>query len=285
VTGKNIAKAVGWSTGRSVAVVLGAAMLALGLSACSSSADNAVAPDAGAPSSGTNELSGSITVFAAASLTHTFTEIATDFEELNPGVTVELNFAGSSDLVTQITEGAPADIFASADEHNYNKLVDAGLTSGDAVDFATNTLTIVVPAGNPANITGLADLAGADVKTVVCAPQVPCGAATVAVTDAAGVTLAPVSEESSVTDVLGKVSSGEADAGLVYVTDVAAAGDAVEGIAFDESASAVNTYPIVAVERSGAGAAASAISTAFIRYVTGSDGLAVLADAGFGAPE
>jgi molybdate transport system substrate-binding protein len=270
---------------RRVSALLSAALLALGVAGCSVPAGDSAGSDAAPPSSGTTTLSGSITVFAAASLTHTFTEIATDFEEQNPDVSVELNFAGSSDLVTQITEGAPADVFASADERNYTKLADAGLTRGETVDFATNTLMIAVPAGNPADITSLADLAGADVRTVVCAPQVPCGAATRAVTEAADVTLTPVSEESSVTDVLGKVSSGEADAGLVYVTDVAAAGDAVEGIAFDESASAVNTYPIVAVADSGADAGTSAIVDAFIQYVTGAAGRAVLAEAGFGAPE
>jgi molybdate transport system substrate-binding protein len=270
---------------RLLAALLGAAVLVPGVAGCSLPAGQSAGPDAAGPSSSTDTLSGSITVFAAASLTHTFTEIATDFEEQNPEVSVELNFAGSSDLVTQITEGAPADVFASADERNYAKLADAGLTSGEAVDFASNTLMIAVPAGNPANISSLADLAGADVATVVCAPQVPCGAATDAVTEAAGVTLTPVSEESSVTDVLGKVTSGEADAGLVYVTDVAAAGDAVEGIAFEESTSGVNTYPIVAVAHPGADVGTAAIVDAFIRYVAGTEAREVLAEAGFGAPE
>ena len=225
-------------------------------------------------------LSGDITVFAAASLKATFTELAVDFEEANPGTTVTLNFAGSSDLVTQITEGAPADIFASADEKNMAKLSDADLVAGDPVNFATNVLTIAVPPGNPADISDFADLVGADVKTVVCAPQVPCGAATETLEAATGVTLTPVSEESSVTDVLGKVSSGEADAGLVYVTDVAAAGDSVEGIPFGESSEAVNTYPIAQVSDS----ANADVSAGFIEYVTGSVGQGVLAAAGFGAP-
>ena len=283
---------------RSLAALLGAAILVLGLAACSAPSGDAASTDDAARSasptptstastSATSTLEGTITVFAAASLTQTFTEIASDFEEANPGVTVELNFAGSSDLVTQITEGAPADVFASADLRNYTKLAEAGLTAGDAVNFATNTLTIAVPARNPAEIGNLSDLADADVKTVICAPQVPCGAATVTVTEAAGIVLTPVSEESSVTDVLGKVSSGEADAGLVYVTDVLAAGDEVEAIEFPESSSAVNTYPIVAVADSGADAAAntSAIAQAFIQYVTGTAGLGVLAEAGFGPPE
>jgi molybdate transport system substrate-binding protein len=225
-------------------------------------------------------LSGEITVFAAASLTGTFTDIASEFEGANPGTSIALNFAGSSDLATQITEGAPADVFASADTKNLTTLADAGLLEGDSVDFATNVLTIAVPPGNPAHIAEFADLAGADVKTVVCAPQVPCGAATEAVEAASGVTLTPVSEESSVTDVLGKVTSGEADAGLVYVTDVAAAGDAVEGIPFDETGEAVNTYPIAQVGEN----ANAELGAAFIDYVTGPDGQAVLNAAGFGAP-
>jgi len=280
------------STRRSLTALVGAATLVLALAACSAPTDDAArsaspTPTSTASTSAASTLEGTITVFAAASLTQTFTEIASDFEEANPGVTVELNFAGSSDLVTQITEGAPADVFASADLRNYTKLAEAGLTAGDAVNFATNTLTIAVPARNPAEIGNLSDLADADVKTVICAPQVPCGAATVTVTEAAGIVLTPVSEESSVTDVLGKVSSGEADAGLVYVTDVLAAGDEVEAIEFPESSSAVNTYPIVAVADSGADAAAntSAIAQAFIQYVTGTAGLGVLAEAGFGPPE
>jgi molybdate transport system substrate-binding protein len=263
-----------------VAVPFVAAAALLALAGCAASSPDAAPASSSASSEAESTLTGTITVFAAASLKGTFTELAAEFEQANPDVTVVLNFAGSSDLVTQITEGAPADVFASADTTNMDKLVDAALLKGDAVDFATNVLTIAVPPGNPANISDFADLAGADVETVVCAPQVPCGAATEAVEQATGVTLSPVSEESSVTDVLGKVSSGEADAGLVYVTDVQAAGDSVEGIAFDESDQAVNTYPIAAVT-GGANADASA---AFIDYVTGEVGQKVLAAAGFGAP-
>ncbi len=202
-----------------ISTVLATAVVALSLAGCAGAGGEAPASE---PATATTPaLEGSITVFAAASLKATFTELADEFEAANPGVTVELNFAGSSDLVTQITEGAPADVFASADEKNMAKLTDAGLADADApVDFATNVLEIAVPPGNPAGIETFADLADPDVKTVVCAPEVPCGAATVEVEEATGVTLAPVSEESSVTDVLGKVTSGEADAGLVYVTDV-----------------------------------------------------------------
>ncbi|WEO77159.1 molybdate ABC transporter substrate-binding protein [Cryobacterium sp. SO2] len=237
-------------------------------------------PAASTPTSSAAALDGDITVFAAASLKATFTELAASFEAENPGTTVALNFAGSSDLVTQIVEGAPADVFASADTKNMTKLTDAGLADGEPVDFATNVLEIAVPPGNPAGITDFASLAGPDVKLVVCAPEVPCGSATVAVETAAGITLSPVSEESSVTDVLGKVTSDEADAGLVYVTDVTAAGDAVEGIEFDESAEAVNTYPIVALKDS----ASAAVAQAFVDYIASSAGEDVLQAAGFGAP-
>ncbi|MDO9395569.1 MAG: molybdate ABC transporter substrate-binding protein [Herbiconiux sp.] len=268
---------------RSVAALLLAGALAASLAACSG-ASTAGAPTESTPATGSSTasaLDGSITVFAAASLKGTFSELADSFEAAHPGVTVELNFAGSSDLVTQITEGAPADVFASADEKNMAKLTDAGLIDVDApIDFATNVLEIAVPPGNPAGVTGFSDLARPEVKIVVCAPQVPCGAATAAVETATGVDVTPVSEESSVTDVLGKVTSGEADAGLVYVTDVIAAGDTVTGIAFPESAEAVNTYPIAPVQDS----ANAPTAEAFVAFVTGSVGQDVLAAAGFGTP-
>ncbi|GAB3531769.1 molybdate ABC transporter substrate-binding protein [Arthrobacter tecti] len=224
-------------------------------------------------------LSGTVTVFAAASLKDTFTAIAEEFENRNPDATVQLSFAGSSDLVTQITAGAPADVFASANAANMNKLTDAGLVAGEPMEFATNTLMIAVPAGNPAGITGLEDLADPALDVVVCAPQVPCGSATVTVEEASGTDIPAVSEESSVTDVLGKVTSGQADAGLVYVTDVAAAGDAVEGIEFEESAEAVNVYPISAVEGGD-----QELAEAFIELVTGAEGQEILTQAGFAQP-
>ena len=139
------------------------------------------------------------------------------------------SFAGSSDLVTQLQQGAPADVFASADTKNMDKATADNLVQGDPVNFASNTLEIAVPPDNPAKITSFADLAEAGVKVVVCAPQVPCGSATQKVETATGVTLKPVSEENSVTDVLNKVTTGEADAGLVYNTDVKSAGDKVAG--------------------------------------------------------
>ncbi|UVJ39092.1 molybdate ABC transporter substrate-binding protein [Arthrobacter sp. CJ23] len=226
------------------------------------------------------KLSGTVTVFAAASLKATFTKLAADFEAANPGTKVVLSFAGSSDLVTQITQGAPADVFASADTKNMAKLADAKLLDGTAANFATNVLTIAVPPSNPASISSFADLARPGVKVVLCASQVPCGAATDTVEKATGTTLNPVSEESSVTDVLGKVTSEEADAGLVYATDVQGAGDKVKGIPFAESDRAVNTYPIATVGSSKN----KELAAAFIALVTGSEGKKTLGDAGFGTP-
>jgi molybdate transport system substrate-binding protein len=265
---------------------LATALLAVGaltaaLAGCASGAPGAAgSSSAAAGASTTPALSGTITVFAAASLKSTFTQLTSDFEAKHPGTKITLNFAGSSDLVTQITQGAPADVFASADTKNMAKLTDAKLVDGAPVNFATNVLEIAVPPSNPASISAFADLAKPGVKVVVCAPQVPCGAATETVEKATGTTLTPVSEESSVTDVLGKVTSGEADAGLVYVTDVKTAGDKVKGIPFAESDQAVNTYPIAAVGTSKN----KELAAAFIATVTGSEGKKVLSDAGFGTP-
>lgn len=243
------------------------ALLALPLAACGDDGDGG--------SGGRTTL----TVFAAASLTTSFAELEKTFEADHPEVDVKLSFGGSSDLVAQITEGAEADVFASADTKNMDKLVDAGLAAGDPSEFATNTLVIAVPPGNPGGVKGIADLGDKELDIVVCAPEVPCGNAALAVAEAAGVTLAPDSEEQSVTDVLGKVESGEADAGLVYVTDVTAAGDQVEGIDLPQAADVVNHYPIVAVKD----AAHADLAQEWIDLVLG-EGQGVLAAAGFGAP-
>ena len=217
-----------------------------------------------------------LTVYAAASLTATFEEIGEEFEAAHDGVEVEFNFAGSSDLVAQIQEGAPADVFASADEANMEKLTAEDLQGTDPQTFASNTLEIAVPEGNPAGIATFDDLAGDDVNLVICAPEVPCGAAAQKVAESAGVTLSPVSEEQSVTDVLAKVASGEADAGLVYVTDVIAS-DAVQGIEFPESSAAVNVYPIATV----AASENADLAEEFVELVVGETGQAILAEAGF----
>lgn len=221
-----------------------------------------------------------ITVFAAASLKGTFTEIGKQFEAENDGVTVTFSFAGSSDLVAQIQQGAPADVFASADTENMAKATADDLVAGAPVDFARNSLEIATPPDNPAEVDSIDDLASPDVKVVVCAAEVPCGAAAVGVEKAAGIDIRPVSEEQSVADVLGKVISGEADAGLVYVTDIKAAGDQVRGVPFPESADVVNTYPIATLS----GSEHATLAKAFAAYVAGPAGQAVLAEAGFAKP-
>lgn len=223
-------------------------------------------------------MEGTLTIFAAASLKAGFTELAAAFEAEHPGTAVTLSFAGSSDLATQINQGAPADVFAAADTKNMGKVEDAEMVDGEPEIFATNTLAIAVPPGNPAGISSFADLASGGIRLVTCAPQVPCGAAAAGIAGKHGIVLDPVSEENSVTDVLGKVTSGEADAGLVYVTDVRAAGDKADSIPFPEAADAVNSYPIAAL----AGSRNKAAAAAFLDLVTGPEGRKVLGQAGFG---
>ena len=221
-----------------------------------------------------------LTVFAAASLKTTFTTLGRTFEAEHPGTRVTFSFAGSADLVTQLQQGAPADVLATADTTSMDAAVEDRLVSGTPVPFATNTLEIAVPPDNPARITSFADLSKPGVKLVVCAPQVPCGAAAKKVEDATNTVLTPVSEENAVTDVLGKVTSGEADAGLVYVTDVRTAGEQVKGIPFEESRQAVNTYPVATL----ASGRQADLAGQLVQLVTGSEGRKVLADAGFGPP-
>lgn len=256
------------------ALLIMASALGIGLASCSAGSPGT------ADSNPSNALSGNITVFAAASLKAPFTQLASDFEHAHPGTRINLSFAGSSDLVTQIAAGAPADVFASADATNMAKLSEAGLAASSPANFASNTLEIVVPPSNPASISTFADLARQGVKVVICAPQVPCGIAAKAVEESTKTPLAPVSEESSVTDVLGKVTSGEADAGLVYVTDVLAAGNKVKGIKFPESKTAINAYPIATVATSPN----KDLANTFTKFVAGPEGRKVLTDAGFGTP-
>jgi molybdate transport system substrate-binding protein len=221
-----------------------------------------------------------LTVFAAASLTEVFTELEPRFEEVHPGVDVVLNFGASSDLAQQIVNGGPADLFAAANTSTMKTVSDAGLVDGEPTVFATNVLQIVTPPGNPAGIASFADLARPGVKVVVCAPQVPCGSAVQKIEQATGVTLSPVSEEPDVKSTLGKVTTGNADAGLVYATDVHAAGDDVQGIEFPEAAQAVNDYPIAVI----AEAPNADLARAFQELVTGAEGRAVLGSASFGSP-
>ena len=232
---------------------------------------------AAVPSSGSGDvqLSGTLTVYAAASLKKVFDQLATDLGKEHPGLTVNpITYDGSSTLATQLIGGADADVFASADNKNMAKVTDAKLAA-DPVEFATNTLEIAVAPGNPKKVTGLKDLTSLTV--VLCAPEVPCGSAAQTVLKAAKVDLKPASEEQNVTAVLTKVEAGEADAGLVYKTDVQGAGGKVDGVEFPESSGAVNHYPIVALTGSKNPTAAKA----FIEYVTGPVGQKALADAGF----
>lgn len=267
-----------------ILAALGAATLGAVLAACGTGADagdDAASSDAAS----TPAEERTLTVLAAASLRDVFTDLAADFEAEHDGVTVALSFAGSSDLGDQILAGAPADVFASADERTMTRVVDAGDAS-DPVAFATNTLTIVTPPGNPAGVETFADLERDDVKVVVCAPEVPCGSATDTVAEAAGVTIHRVSEEASVTDVLAKVTSGEADAGLVYVTDSTLAGDAVDVVDVPETDAALNVYPIALVAAAEeAGPEQVELAHAWVDLVTGDAGRAALAAAGFGAPD
>lgn len=219
-----------------------------------------------------------LTVYAASSLKGAFEEIGERFEREHPGTTVEFNFAGSADLVAQIQQGAPADLVATADRANMAKLAAEDLLARAAAPFASNTLTIAVPSDNPARIDSLDDLARQGVHLVVCAPAVPCGAAAAQVEEAAGLDWHPVSEEPSVADVLGKVASGEADAGLVYVTDVKATDAAVRSVDFPLSSQVVNTYPIAPVEASDE----DELAAAFVELVLAAGGQQVLADFGFG---
>jgi len=226
-------------------------------------------------------LSGELTIYAAASLKAAFDDAATAFEDEYPDVTVNpIIYDGSSTLVTQLAEGAPGDVFASADEANMTKAVDAGLLgTDDATLFATNTLVIATPADNPAGIASLADTVRDDVALVLCAPEVPCGAASQKLYAAQGLTPAPASLEQNVTAVLTKVAASEADAGLVYRTDVQGRDD-VTSVVPDGAADVVNRYPIGALTASANPDAAAA----FIAFVTGTRGRGILAGYGFGAP-
>ena len=219
-------------------------------------------------------------MFAAASLTEAFTEVGEAFTAANPDAKATFSFDASSALVQQITEGAPADVFASADTANMDKLTEAGLNGTDPVVFATNLLTIIVAPGNPKGITGVADLANTDLVTVICAPEVPCGRYANEIFTNAGVTVTPDSLEQNVRGVVTKVTAGEADAGIVYVTDVTAAGDDAAMVEIPEDINVVAQYPIATVKDS----ASPEVGEAFIDFLTGADGQAIMSEYGFGAP-
>lgn len=225
------------------------------------------------------DITGEVTVFAAASLQDAFETLAASFQDAHPGVRIAFDFQGSQDLVASLDGGSPADILATANNSTMTDAANKGLV-GEQTEFATNVLTLIVPAGNPAGVTGINDGSLDKADLVVCAPEVPCGEATQKLAAELGVTLNPVSEEQKVTDVRGKVESGEAQAGIVYTTDAAKAGDKVEAIALPPN-SVINHYPIALTKS----AANSQAAQAFIDYILSPEGQKVLQDTyGFGAP-
>lgn len=248
------------------ALVVGCATLVTGLTACGSDS---------APAANQDSRPAPVTVFAAASLTTAFPRIA----ELEPELDVRFSFDGSATLVDQLAAGAPADLLATADETTMDKATAGGLVLADPMIFATNELTLIVPKDNPGKITGVNQSLDGK-KLVVCAPEVPCGRATQRLVKKLGVTLTPVSEESKVTDVRGKVESGEADAGIVYTTDAAAVSGRVRAFSIPGAENVLNNYPAAVV------AASDHQPTArqFLRLLTSPGAQRILQDAGFGAP-
>jgi len=226
---------------------------------------------------GGDELTGTLTVFAAASLTDVFGELGDQLMADNPDLDIRFNFAGSSALATQLTQGAPVDVFASANQAQMTVVTDAGLQDGDPTVFTENVLAIAVPADNPGDVTGLADFADPELTLAVCAPAVPCGAAAAQVFEAAGITPVPDTQEEDVRAALTKVELGEVDAALVYASDVRSAGSDVGGIPFPEAEEAVNEYPLCVLEDAPNPAAAQA----FADLVLSVEGQEALEAAGF----
>ncbi|MFI6600259.1 molybdate ABC transporter substrate-binding protein [Nonomuraea sp. NPDC050536] len=220
-----------------------------------------------------------LTVFAAASLTGTFTELGKTFEAAHPGTKVKFNFGSSATLAQQITQGAPADVFAAASPATMKTVTDASL-AGSPTTFVRNKLQIAVPTANPAKVAALKDLANPKVKVALCAQQVPCGAAAVKALDAAGLKVTPVTLEQDVKATLTKVELGEVDAALVYTTDVLAAAGKVKGIEFPEADKAINDYPIAVLAKAPSGD----LAKQFVDLVLSQQGKDVLTKAGFEAP-
>ncbi|WP_431959067.1 molybdate ABC transporter substrate-binding protein [Actinacidiphila sp. bgisy160] len=265
---------------RTLQPAVGAIAVLLALSACSSSDGSAGAsapssPPAGASSAG--DLKGTVTVFAAASLKESFTELGKEFEAAHPDTKVTFNFGGSDALAAGITSGAPADVFAAASPKTMQIVTDAKAAAGEPATFARNQLEIAVVPGNPKDVSSLKDLTKSGIKVALCAKEVPCGAAARKALDGAGLRLTPVSYEQDVKSALTKVELKEVDASVVYKTDVEAAAGKVEGVEFPESAGAVNDYPIVLLKDApNAGPA-----NAFIALVRSDEGKKVLTETGF----
>jgi molybdate transport system substrate-binding protein len=224
-----------------------------------------------------SQVSGTLTVLAAASLTQAFTKVGDQLHTRHPGLDVKFSFAGSPTLVTQIQQGAPADVFASADQANMQKVVAGGLAAGTPAVFARNKLEVAVQAGNPKHIASVTDLANPAIRVDVCAPGVPCGTYSTTTFGKAGIKVTPVSQEQDVKSVLTKVGLGEADAGIVYVTDVQSARGQVEGVTIPDSLNTTAEYPIVELRSTQNEAAAKA----FVDSVLGAEGQRTLASFGF----
>jgi molybdate transport system substrate-binding protein len=270
---------------RATSPLLFASVVALGFvgASCgndSKSAAKTVAVAATAAPTTIPKASGDVVVFAASSLTEAFTEMGNAFKAANPAAQVTFNFAGSGDLVTQITQGAPADVFVSADDSNMKKLIDAAENASAPVVIARNSMEILVEKGNPKAIKGVADLAKSNTIVVLCAATVPCGKNAAAVLTKAAVTLTPASLEDKVKGVVTKVSAGEADAGIVFVTDVNSAGAGAEGVKIPDDINVISSYPIVVTKEAKNAQAAQA----FVDFVGSGPGQAILAKYGFLAP-
>jgi molybdate transport system substrate-binding protein len=249
------------------------------LAGCGGSSDSTAGGSASPSATRSASVTGTINVFAAASLQEAFTKLGTQFEAAHPGTKVVFNFGPSSGLAEQIGQGAPADVFASASGKNMDTVVAAGQASSPT-NFVSNTMEIAVPPKNPAHIAAVADLAKKGVKVALCQAEVPCGATALKVFDNAKITVTPVTQEVDVKSTLSKVTLGEVDAGVVYVTDVRAAGDSVKGIEIPADVNASTTYPIAALTASKNKVTAQA----FVDYVLSPDGLAALTAAGFTKP-
>ena len=263
---------------RRAAVAAVSLLSVVSLAACGGGASNSSTGAAsGAASAGAEKATGKVTVLAAASLQDAFEEIEKSVEKDNPGMDVSFDFQGSQDLVTSLSGGNSADVLATANNSTMKEAADQKLV-GNQTEFATNVLTLIVPKGNPKKITGL-DSSLDGTNLVICAPEVPCGEATKKLAEAQGITLNPVSEEQKVTDVRGKVESGEADAGIVYTTDAAAAKDKADKIDIPDGG-VVNHYPIAPTAKPENPAGAQV----FIDAVTGKTGQEILAKHGFGKP-
>jgi len=264
--------------------LIAAVLAAVTVAGCSSSSSPSSAPSASSPASSpaatrSAPATGTITVFAASSLKETFTTLGKQFEAAHPGDTVKFSFGASSTLATQITDGAPADVFASAAPKNMDTVVSAGDASNPQ-DFAKNTAEVAVPPSNPANVTSVNDLAKSSVKVALCQPKVPCGVVAAGVFKNAGITVKPVTLQPDVKSVLTQVELGNVDAGVVYVTDVKAAGSKVKGVTIPANLNASTLYPIAAITNSKN----LSIAQAFVAYVLSPTGQQVLAAAGFEKP-